>query len=106
MHFERGDELTMFQRAVRDFCEKEIKPHAAHADGAKIQCSNKEARRSASLGLLYQPLFWLDHIESDLLALPLCGYSQKSTDRVGDLTTLADHAAHIIFGHTQFKADA
>jgi butyryl-CoA dehydrogenase len=32
MHFERGDELTMFQRAVRDFCEKEIKPHAAHAD--------------------------------------------------------------------------
>lgn len=32
MHFERGNELTMFQRAVRDFCEKEIKPHAAHAD--------------------------------------------------------------------------
>lgn len=32
MDFERGDELTMFQRAVRDFCEKEIKPHAAHAD--------------------------------------------------------------------------
>ncbi len=32
MEFERGDELTMFQRAVRDFCEKEIKPHAAHAD--------------------------------------------------------------------------
>lgn len=32
MHFERGDELTMFQRAVRDFCEKEIRPHAAHAD--------------------------------------------------------------------------
>lgn len=32
MHFERSEELTMFQRAVRDFCEKEIKPHAAHAD--------------------------------------------------------------------------
>src|SRR5687767_6747513 len=32
MDFERGDELSMFQRAVRDFCEKEIKPHAAHAD--------------------------------------------------------------------------
>jgi butyryl-CoA dehydrogenase len=32
MDFERGDELTMFQRAVRDFCEKEIKPNAAHAD--------------------------------------------------------------------------
>jgi len=32
MFFELSDELKMFQRAVRDFCEKEIKPHAAKAD--------------------------------------------------------------------------
>ncbi|QPC84906.1 acyl-CoA dehydrogenase family protein [Phototrophicus methaneseepsis] len=32
MDFDLSDELKMFQRAVRDFCEKEIKPHAAHAD--------------------------------------------------------------------------
>jgi butyryl-CoA dehydrogenase len=32
MDFELNDELKMFQRAVRDFCEKEIKPHAQHAD--------------------------------------------------------------------------
>lgn len=35
MDFELSDELKMFQRAVRDFCEKEIKPHAheAHETG-------------------------------------------------------------------------
>ncbi len=32
MDFELDDDLRMFQRAVRDFCEAEIKPHAAHAD--------------------------------------------------------------------------
>jgi alkylation response protein AidB-like acyl-CoA dehydrogenase len=32
MDFELSDELKMFQRAVRDFCEREIKPHATHAD--------------------------------------------------------------------------
>jgi alkylation response protein AidB-like acyl-CoA dehydrogenase len=32
MNFELDDDLKMFQRAVRDFCEAEIKPHAAHAD--------------------------------------------------------------------------
>lgn len=32
MDFELNDELKMFQRAVRDFCEREIKPHAAEAD--------------------------------------------------------------------------
>jgi alkylation response protein AidB-like acyl-CoA dehydrogenase len=32
MDFDLNDELKMFQRAVRDFCEKEIKPHATHAD--------------------------------------------------------------------------
>ena len=26
MYFELNDELKMFQRAVRDFCEKELKP--------------------------------------------------------------------------------
>lgn len=32
MDFELNDELKMFHRAVRDFCEREIKPHAAEAD--------------------------------------------------------------------------
>lgn len=32
MDFELSNELKMFQKAVRDFCEKEIKPHAATAD--------------------------------------------------------------------------
>jgi len=31
MDFEFNDELKMFHRAVRDFCEKELKPHAATA---------------------------------------------------------------------------
>lgn len=31
MDFELNEELKMFQRAVRDFCEKELKPHAAEA---------------------------------------------------------------------------
>ncbi|MGB7340790.1 MAG: acyl-CoA dehydrogenase family protein [Phototrophicaceae bacterium] len=31
MNFDLNDELKMFQRALRDFCEKELKPHAAHA---------------------------------------------------------------------------
>ena len=31
MDFELNEELKMFQRAVRDFCEKELKPHAHHA---------------------------------------------------------------------------
>lgn len=31
MDFELNDELSMFQRTIRDFCEKEIKPHAAEA---------------------------------------------------------------------------
>jgi alkylation response protein AidB-like acyl-CoA dehydrogenase len=35
MFFELNDELKMFHRAVRDFCEKELKPHAhdAHETG-------------------------------------------------------------------------
>lgn len=35
MDFELNDELKMFHRAVRDFCEKELKPHAhtAHETG-------------------------------------------------------------------------
>ncbi len=32
MDFELPDDLKMFQRALRDFCESEIKPHASHAD--------------------------------------------------------------------------
>lgn len=32
MDFELRDELKMFRRAVRDFCEAELKPHAARAD--------------------------------------------------------------------------
>lgn len=32
MDFELNEELKMFQRAVRDFCEREIKPHATEAD--------------------------------------------------------------------------
>jgi butyryl-CoA dehydrogenase len=32
MDFELSDELKMFQRAVRDFCEAEIKPNAVAAD--------------------------------------------------------------------------
>jgi alkylation response protein AidB-like acyl-CoA dehydrogenase len=32
MDFELSDELQMFQRAVRDFCESELKPHATEAD--------------------------------------------------------------------------
>jgi alkylation response protein AidB-like acyl-CoA dehydrogenase len=32
MDFELPDDIKMFQRALRDFCESEIKPHAAHAD--------------------------------------------------------------------------
>lgn len=32
MFFDLSDELQMFQRAVRDFCEKELKPHAAEID--------------------------------------------------------------------------
>ncbi|MGJ3240403.1 MAG: acyl-CoA dehydrogenase family protein [Anaerolineae bacterium] len=35
MDFELNDELKMFQRALRDFCERELKPHAndAHENG-------------------------------------------------------------------------
>lgn len=32
MYFDLSDELQMFQRAVRDFCEKEVKLHAAEVD--------------------------------------------------------------------------
>lgn len=32
MDFDLHDELKMFQKAVRDFSEKELKPHATHAD--------------------------------------------------------------------------
>ncbi len=32
MDFELPDDVKMFQRALRDFCEAEIKPHASHAD--------------------------------------------------------------------------
>ncbi|XWX04457.1 acyl-CoA dehydrogenase family protein [Aggregatilineales bacterium SYSU G02658] len=32
MDFELPDDIKMFQRALRDFCEAEIKPHASHAD--------------------------------------------------------------------------
>ncbi|MGB1287567.1 MAG: acyl-CoA dehydrogenase family protein, partial [Aggregatilineales bacterium] len=31
MHFELNEDLQTFQRVVRDFCEKELKPHAATA---------------------------------------------------------------------------
>lgn len=32
MYFDLPEELQMFQRAVRDFCEKELKPHATEID--------------------------------------------------------------------------
>ncbi len=32
MYFDLPEELQMFQRAVRDFCEKELKPHASEID--------------------------------------------------------------------------
>lgn len=32
MYFDLPEELQMFQRAVRDFCEKELKPHASKID--------------------------------------------------------------------------
>ena len=32
MDFELNEEQRMFQRAVRDFCEKELKPYAAEVD--------------------------------------------------------------------------
>ena len=45
MDFELNDELKMFQRAVRDFCEKELKPHATEADE-----TGQLALHAASLG--------------------------------------------------------
>jgi len=32
MEFELNQEQKMYQRAVRDFCEREVKPHAAEVD--------------------------------------------------------------------------
>ena len=50
MDFELNDELKMFHRAVRDFCEKELKPHAhtAHETG---ELNWDAIRKMPALGL-------------------------------------------------------
>ncbi|MEL7434782.1 MAG: acyl-CoA dehydrogenase family protein [Chloroflexota bacterium] len=50
MDFELNDELKMFQRAVRDFCENELKPHApeAHETG---ELNWDAIRKMPSVGL-------------------------------------------------------
>jgi alkylation response protein AidB-like acyl-CoA dehydrogenase len=50
MDFALNDELKMFQRAVHDFCEKELKPHAMKADEEGVM--NWDAiKKMPSLGL-------------------------------------------------------
>lgn len=48
MDFELNDELKMFHRALRDFCEKELKPHAgkAHETGELNWDAIKKMRKS------------------------------------------------------------
>lgn len=50
MHFELNEELQMFQRAVRDFCEKELKPYAAEVD-EKSEMRFEAVRKMPPLGL-------------------------------------------------------
>jgi alkylation response protein AidB-like acyl-CoA dehydrogenase len=51
MDFELNDEQKMFQRVVRDFCEAEVKPHAAEVD-AKAELHWETIRKMADVGLL------------------------------------------------------
>ncbi len=50
MDFELNDEQRMFQRAVRDFCEKEIKPYAAEVD-EKGEMRWEAVQKMPALGL-------------------------------------------------------
>ncbi len=51
MDFELTQEQRMWQRAVRDFCEAELKPHAAEVD-ENSQLHWEAIRKMADLGLL------------------------------------------------------
>ncbi len=51
MDFELNDEQRMWQRAVRDFCEAELKPHAADVD-ENSQLHWDSIRKMRDLGLL------------------------------------------------------
>lgn len=51
MDFELNQEQTMFQRVVRDFCEAELKPHAAEVDEAG-DMHWSAIKKMADLGLL------------------------------------------------------
>ncbi len=51
MDFDLSDEQKMFQRVVRDFCESEVKPHAAEVDESG-ELNRDAIRKMADLGLL------------------------------------------------------
>lgn len=51
MNFDLTDEQVMFQRVVRDFCEREIKPYAAEVDETG-ELRTDALRKMADLGLL------------------------------------------------------
>lgn len=51
MNFELNDELKMFQRVVRDFCEAELKPYATEVDETG-QMRWEAVQKMADLGLL------------------------------------------------------
>lgn len=51
MEFELNEEQKMFQRVVRDFCEKELKPFAAEVDQSG-QLRKEALKRMPTLGLL------------------------------------------------------
>jgi alkylation response protein AidB-like acyl-CoA dehydrogenase len=51
MDFELSSELKMFQKAIRDFCENEIQPHAAAADETGV-LPWAAIRKMPQLGLL------------------------------------------------------
>lgn len=51
MDFELNSEQRMWQRAVRDFCETELKPHAAEVDET-TQLHWESIRKMADIGLL------------------------------------------------------
>ncbi len=51
MNFELNEELQMFQRAVRDFCERELKPYAATADESG-ELNWHAIRKMPALGLV------------------------------------------------------
>jgi alkylation response protein AidB-like acyl-CoA dehydrogenase len=51
MNFDLNDEQKMFQRVVREFCEAEVKPHAAHVDEAGA-LHLPAIRKMRDLGLL------------------------------------------------------